>query len=74
LTGIQGGYFDKMHLVAWMVGVTPLRVKHALTFQSISISYMFIITSNINSLDLKCVKHEFEPKWLHLLARVVELI
>jgi hypothetical protein len=56
--------------------VTPLGVKHALTFQSmsISISYMFIITCKISSLDLKCVKHGFEPKWLHLLARVVELV
>jgi hypothetical protein len=41
---------------------------------SISISYMFIITCNINSLELKCDKHWFKPKWLHLLARVVELV
>jgi hypothetical protein len=54
------------------VPITPLSVKHALTFQSmsISISYMFIITCNINSLELECGKHWFKPNWLHLLAKV----
>jgi hypothetical protein len=83
-----GGKFSPIHAlvaslyIVWvstglrMGCVTPLGVKHALTFQSmsISISYMFIITCNISSLELKCEKHWFEPKWLHLLARVVELV
>jgi hypothetical protein len=43
--------------------VTPLGVKHALTSQSMSISvtYMFIITCNISSFELKCEKQLFEP-------------